>query len=232
MQSPPVLYRLLFVTGVSAVFGGFGAGIYQSLTSEERLPPIQLDYVAPILALVEQSDFAGAAEQARIALELDESSPSGRAMRKILAQTLVGGGDTGAAIPEYQRAIWRRPDDVDAHFGLGRALVEEGQLEEAAASYARVLELAPDHAGAHEHLGTTLFRLGRREEGVAHLRAACRIAPDYAEAHFNLASALNGLGRAPEAAVELREALRIRPDYAKARAALAQLEAAAPASDG
>ena len=232
MQSPPIFYRLLFVIGLVTLFGGFAVGIYQSVTSDEGLPPIALDYVGPIKELVDSSDFEAAAEQARIVLELDGYSQNGRAMRKILAQALTEGGDAVAAIPEYQRAIRRRPDDAGAHFGLGLALVEEGRLEEAAASYAQAAELDPTHAAAHNNLGTTLCQLGRMDEGMGHMREAFRIKPDYAEPHFNLASALAGMGRLEEAESQLREALRIRPDYAKAQAALRQVEATLEGSGG
>ena len=65
-------------------------------------------------------------------------------------------GKRQEAIAAYREAVLRRPEMVELHQELARALEEEGRKKEASAEWRRLLELAPAgdtrHREAEEHL--------------------------------------------------------------------------------
>lgn len=133
-----------------------------------------------------------------------------------LATMLKQQGRNAEVLAPTQKIAELLPDDAEAHFRLGNALLEFGQADGAVASYRRALEIKPDFAEAHSNLGSALHELGRLNEAEASCRQALQINPDYAEAHSNLGAALNDLGRLAEAETSFRRALQIKPDFAEA----------------
>jgi Flp pilus assembly protein TadD len=105
---------------------------------------------------------------------------------------------------------------VDAHYGLGNALMVQGRFPEAAASYEQVLRLRPRQIEAHNNLGVALAEQGVMAEAVAHYEEALRLQPTYAEAHFNWGNALKSLQHFEAAAEQYREAVRLRPNWSGA----------------
>jgi tetratricopeptide (TPR) repeat protein len=96
------------------------------------------------------------------------------------------------AAQHYRQAAELNPHLVEAHHGLGMALLEQGRLREAEASLNNALSIAPKRAG-------TLSALARikREEGD--LAASCQLArqalaanPNHADAYCELAITLRG----------------------------------------
>src|SRR6266576_287100 len=55
-------------------------------------------------------------------------------------------GDLKKAIDEYRKALALRPGMIEAHVGLGGALVAAGQLDQAIDEDTRALVLAPGNA--------------------------------------------------------------------------------------
>src|SRR5439155_1098352 len=80
-----------------------------------------------------------------------------------------------------------RSSYAEAHYNLGRLLVQKGLLDEAIAHYEKALEMNPADAEAHNNLGATLFANGHVDEAIAHYRKALAIKPDYADVSSNLA---------------------------------------------
>jgi tetratricopeptide (TPR) repeat protein len=120
------------------------------------------------------------------------------------------------ATPEWQKVLKIRPDNAEAHNGLGLALAGCGQLDEAIAHFQRALEIKRDYAEAHNNLGTARVGRGELDEAMAHYRKALEIKPDYAEVHVNLGVALARCGRIDEAMAHFQRALEIEPGYAEA----------------
>ncbi|MFN8393032.1 MAG: tetratricopeptide repeat protein [Bdellovibrionota bacterium] len=70
-----------------------------------------------------------------------------------------------------QRIAACQPDNVDARFKLGLALMDEREWEQAIAAFRSALELEPDHAAARCYLGRSLFELGQFDESTKELGA-------------------------------------------------------------
>ncbi|MCA9619912.1 MAG: tetratricopeptide repeat protein, partial [Myxococcales bacterium] len=61
----------------------------------------------------------------------------------------LAAGDLPAAAGAFRRALYLSPNDVEATFGMARALARAGDREGADAALNRVIALAPEHPGAN-----------------------------------------------------------------------------------
>jgi Flp pilus assembly protein TadD len=73
-------------------------------------------------------------------------------------------GHPAAARELARQALGRNGEDVEAHYVLGLAALQEGALPEAEAEMRRARAAAPDHLGALSHLAAIEARLGRSRE--------------------------------------------------------------------
>ncbi len=133
-----------------------------------------------------------------------------------------------SAISLYERALFLRPDSVDAHNNLGVAIMAKGRLDEAVAHYERALALDANHVKAHTNLGIALSAQGKVDQAAAHHERALAIDPQYAHAHVELGNVFKYRGRFDEAAAEYERAIAIRPDYAEAHYALTDIKTLHP----
>ena len=78
------------------------------------------------------------------------------------------------------------PDDVDALYLLGEAMLELEEFEAAHEIFADLLTLEPDAGGAYNGLGVALFELCRFEEARDALSQATELDPRLAEARLYL----------------------------------------------
>ena len=85
--------------------------------------------------------------------------------------------ETKAAIDAYNVYLGRFPDDVDAWFRIGYALMRDDRQQDAAAAFERVLGLDPLSAAAHINLATIRVRQERHLEAAASYRRAFEINP-------------------------------------------------------
>ena len=132
------------------------------------------------------------------------------------------------AIAEYRQVLALKPDDEEAHFLLGNALLGQGmseagqgKLEEAKAHYERALALNSEVADTHNNLGLACLKLGRPDEARVHYERALTLNPDFVEAYNNLGNLLREESRFEEAAMHYEQALTLKPDYAEAHNNLA-----------
>jgi Flp pilus assembly protein TadD len=98
-------------------------------------------------------------------------------------------GDLTAARATLRRSLELDPNDDEAHFALGLAMVREEPLM-AIEHFRRALELEPHVPNAHRELGQALWRLGRYEEAEAVLRQALDEDPSDPWAHDSLGHVL------------------------------------------
>jgi hypothetical protein len=61
---------------------------------------------------------------------------------------LVGSGQPGAALTDFDSVLATHPSSAEANFGRGLALVAVGRADEAAAAFEALLTLAPNHVSA------------------------------------------------------------------------------------
>lgn len=84
------------------------------------------------------------------------------------------------ALRDFDRALAWNPDQVLAHLGKGRTLLQLGRLEQAGKHFDRAVALKPDWADAYLARADLSYRIGDREAALADLRMACALAPGFA----------------------------------------------------
>jgi len=114
------------------------------------LPLIMLTMSSLLFAQVASGD--GKVSSAGQAHEAEALVQSARAAEK--------SGDLKTAIEDYRKALATRPDLVEAHEGLGGALVAAGRLDEAIDEDTRALLIAPGNAALGTNLGLAYYRKG------------------------------------------------------------------------
>jgi tetratricopeptide (TPR) repeat protein len=82
------------------------------------------------------------------------------------------------AIASYDKAVEFKPDEDEAWYNRGNALVRFGRLDDAIASYNKVVELNPDKDKAWHNLGFTLYKLGKYQDALDAFHQAIKIKPD------------------------------------------------------
>lgn len=133
-----------------------------------------------------------------------------------LAGMLQGEGKLAEAEAAYRHAVQLRPDEAQAHTGLGLLLARRGATAEALECLRRAGALSPANAEAHNNLGRVARACQRPEEALASFSAALALAPRQPEAHYNYAQALAALGRRGEAIDAWRAAVALAPALAPA----------------
>jgi len=112
-----------------------------------------------------------------------ELAPEDRFCRRCGAK--VGGRAPSATLEamaaEYRKVVEDHPDDPDARFSLGLALLYNERWAEAEEHLRRVTELAPDFGDAYARLVVCLAKLGRLEEAEAVAARGLARAPDNPE---------------------------------------------------
>ena len=124
------------------------------------------------------------------------------------------------ALQAYKQAIRLKPDDAEAHCGLGWAYGELGLHQEALQAHKQAIRLKPDFAEAHYNLGAAYGNLGLYQEAIQAYKEAIRLKPDFAEAHLNLGSTYGKLGLYQEALQACKQAIKLEPDDAMAHSNL------------
>ena len=84
----------------------------------------------------------------------------------------------------YLRSV---PDDPDASYYLGLALLGSGRPTEAAGSLAKAVGLRPDDAPAHNAYGVALAKLKEFDRAAQQFEAARRLQPERLKYAKNLA---------------------------------------------
>ena len=177
------ILRATFTLTILIFFFAIGLGIYQSLSSYHRLPPINSHYMPEITALIENEDYDKAIPQLQLATSIDpdaDASKNRDLVTSVRAAAATTSGkslkDTGRfneAILQYQKALIFLPDSATAHYNLANALQHQNRNQEALKHYQSTLRLEPTHAKAHGNMGGILQGHGRAmlEPGVEFLGA-------------------------------------------------------------
>ncbi|MDX1486086.1 MAG: tetratricopeptide repeat protein [Alphaproteobacteria bacterium] len=125
-------------------------------------------------------------------------------------------GDFGKAVALINEALQIRPNDQEAIYNLGNALLSLNRPLEALKCFDRVVAIVPTHADAHSSRGNALSELDRLEEALESCDKAVEIHPGHAIAHNNRGNLLRNLNRPGEALDAFETALAVNPNYADA----------------
>lgn len=132
------------------------------------------------------------------------------------AMALESAGDADAALRIYLALAARDPQNVDAAYRAGTALMRRGELDDAVTMLRRVVFNQPDHGPARANLGNALLLLGRDEPAREAFVAVLERSPDNRNALYGLATILIRLGRHQEAQRYSSRLLAALPDSAAA----------------
>jgi tetratricopeptide (TPR) repeat protein len=112
----------------------------------------------------------------RRALDLGLAPRRAALVRRTLALKLIRLERPAEALEVYRDAARAQPDDADAQFRLGQALLSMADdASGAAEALARARDLRPDDARTQGALGLALAALGRTAEAVAAFEVAERL---------------------------------------------------------
>ncbi len=115
-------------------------------------------------------------------------------LKRIQATLVLEGKDLDPVLREYQQALAKNPDDVDALFGL--ALIQEklGLQSQSLENFRRALKLAPADEDILLHTGIASFKAGRPAEAVELLQKALALNEGNESALIYLAKSYETLG--------------------------------------
>ena len=108
-------------------------------------------------------------------------------------------------------AVRITPNDPEAHYTRGLALVNAQRLDEAVVELQAAIRLRPHHYYQWMDLGVTLDRLGDQDGARNALQESIRLAPTFAQPRWQLGNLLYREGRYDEAFAELRLGGRSNP---------------------
>ena len=117
--------------------------------------------------------FAEAEPMLRRALEGMDDAVTRYNLGLLLART----GRLDEAIAEYERALARDPNHVNARINLATVLARRGELGRAARELARAVEQEPGNALGHANLGLVLAQQGDTARAARALEEALRLDP-------------------------------------------------------
>ncbi|HEY5412205.1 MAG TPA: tetratricopeptide repeat protein, partial [Caulobacteraceae bacterium] len=149
----------------------------------------------------------------RAAAVLDPINP---AIFTGLALSLLGTGDLEASLEVSGAVLGLVPDDPEAWYVKGRALLLLHQPQAAAAAFERGVALAADDSRMHLGLGDAYAALDLNQLAVDHLTRAAALDPASKWAHANLGSMLYRSGDLEGAERCCRRALDLDPALANA----------------
>jgi hypothetical protein len=133
---------------------------------------------AVLLGLVVASGFATSRRNLvyrdELALWTDTVSkaPTNARAWNELAAVQIERGEAGAAVASAAQAVGLEPYFKEAHYHLGRALLQVNRLGPALRHLEQAAKLDPRFADAHQAVGETLLKMGRADEAATRLQAA------------------------------------------------------------
>lgn len=118
------------------------------------------------------------------------------------------------AIEAYRQTIERDPQNVKAHFELGKAYQQLHMWRDAVTAYEATVRLTPDHQPAHYQLGWGYTQLRRYDDALQALQQAVQLKNKDAPAQAALGWVYYCQRRYDEALAAYQAALRINPEDA------------------
>jgi tetratricopeptide (TPR) repeat protein len=140
--------------------------------------------------------------------------------RRLLARTLLYGGDAAAAVRELNEARKLRPRDAAILRQVARAEIRRGDMDAALRALRDAVAAAPQEAITHVRIGELMYQRGLNEEARDALEQGVSLDDTMAEAHHYLAFVWGELGHVERAGRHAARAASLNPSYAKAEKSL------------
>ena len=106
----------------------------------------------------------------------------------------------------YKKTITLDPNNLNAHYCLGRLYQNEGKLDDAISEYKKAIAIDPEIRGFYYYLGEVYVAQGRINEALPQFQKALDRDSDFAAAHYTIGIAYKQLSKNTAAAKHLYEA--------------------------
>jgi tetratricopeptide (TPR) repeat protein len=150
---------------------------------------------------------------------LQALAPADSPILQKVAATLATHGEYAAAVPLFRDFHRKHPDDYDAAFNLGLALMQAGALDEAL-SVVQPLAGGSRKGEAANLLGTIHERRGDSAAAIQAFEEAVRLSPGSEDFRIDLGVALANSEQWDKASAVFQNAVRDFPNSVRARAGL------------
>jgi len=157
-------------------------------------PPAQASFVL-CRAYYDSTIFDEAAQQCRAALKID---PNFAGAHRELGKVFLSQRSPDAS-KELMAAVEQDPNDSEALYFLGGALLQEDRVEESVPYLERALKLKPSFWGNYYYLGKAKFQLNQATQAVPLLEKAAVLNSSESAVFYQLGRALKAVGRTADA---------------------------------
>jgi tetratricopeptide (TPR) repeat protein len=140
------------------------------------------------------------------------------------AELLFEAGDLKGSIGQFEAALRINPNNAQARYGLGHALLANKQIERARFEYSEAIRWAPANTSARLELAQIELDSGEFGKAVAGAEEALNYRPADRTAHLIRAVGLRGLKKYDEARAELNVMLAAEPNHPDVLFQLAALD--------
>ena len=200
--------------------------------STKAFQPTTLDLAT---AALKQQNYKTAIEL----LEADRSldARNSKKAKELYSTALVGrAGQIMKKSPSEAEAMLRKaveadPENVRAHFNLGKIYTQTKEYALAIAAYQNAVALNPNLSDAFFNLGFIYATTGKYKEAESVFTRVVQLKPTYLDkALFNLAVVQERLGKKQASLANLKEAVAVKPENQKVQAYLKRVEGSAKES--
>jgi superkiller protein 3 len=132
--------------------------------------------------------------------------------------------NTECAVAAFDAAVRLDPEDWQARYNLGLALMRKGSLAGAVKALQTAMTIRPDSAETANNLAVAYARQNRPGEAANLFRKATELRRDYTDAYINWANVLISQGRLQEAIDKLAAAIRYPGEHARTYTLLATVK--------
>lgn len=134
------------------------------------------------------------------------------AVRYLLGVALQAAGRPPAeAVAQFQRALERRPDYVNAMTQLAIVALNAGRPDEARDWIEKTIRLEPKNPSLRHNLGAYWARLGKPDEALKHFEQVLQLDPKSAGAHLEIGQLLLNQNRMEEGRVHYEARAKLSP---------------------
>ncbi|MDC3129214.1 tetratricopeptide repeat protein [Paracoccaceae bacterium] len=140
-----------------------GSSIFKSSNTQE---PSQ-EQLQNLITLYTQGQYK---ESLNKGSQLQEQFPNSSKLCNIIGAANLGLGKIEEAIESFNKALYIKPDYVEAHNNLGNALQDQGKLEEAIEAYSKAISIKPDYVEAYYNMGVVFKDQGKLDEAASFFR--------------------------------------------------------------
>jgi len=154
--------------------------------SQEAFQLRLIGYSGRAQALVGLKEYDAAVEDFKLALDLNENFLIALLARGKMYLDLGGADNNAAALADFQKAIKAARGNVDAQFGLGKALVLTNNVQAGIGPLTRVIEAQPENAEAYRLRGIAYASTFKTDDAIADLNKSIELNPEDYETYVTL----------------------------------------------